>query len=155
MLLTCDYLNNEYCTGCYHSGDHLAEWTCILRECTHAPALFIEMNVNCTLCTHQAECKQYKASKIIDLLTDPEECKAYKDIQGIEMRCISAAPEHDELVCRDDKDMKEGKLHCKDCNRVYNDVKDTWDVKHKKRFHSNFEKNFKIKKKRKKLFGIL
>jgi hypothetical protein len=155
MLLTCDYLNNEYCVGCYHSGDHLAEWTCISRVCTHAPALFISTNQNCTLCTHQSECKQYKPNKIVDLTTDPEECKAYKDIRGIDMNCILAKPEHSEALCRDDKDVKDGKVHCKDCGRFYDDEKLVWEVKHKKRFHTNFEKNFKKKKKRNRLFGIL
>lgn len=137
MLMTCDYINNKYCTGCYHAGDHLAEWTCILRQCTHAPAAFVTLNQNCSLCTHQADCSQYTGNTPVDLTMNPEACKAYVDL-CVEISCIPAAPEHSEALCRDDKDNKNGKLHCKDCGRFYNEDTTDWDVKHKKQLKTNF-----------------
>lgn len=146
LLLTCEYVHEGYCDGCIHFGDHLAMKKCVVKRCEHAPKLFVERNLNCEKCTHQSECKQYKPNSIIDLTVEPDKCKAYKDLD-INVHCIPAAPPHIEGVCLPGKENKEGKQRCKDCGRFYNEETEEWDVKHKKRFKTNWQTNLRRRNK--------
>lgn len=140
MLLTCEYMQEGYCEGCPHHGDHLAFPECITKKCEHAPKMFIEVNLSCKMCTHQTECKQYDPEDIIDLMDDPSKCKAYKDLD-INVKCIPAASPHIEGTCLPEKENENGKQRCKDCGRYYNEDTETWDVKYKKKFKSNWQNN--------------
>lgn len=139
MLLQCNYISNMYCNGCYHNGDHLAEDSCEEKECLHAPALFIATNTNCNLCTHQAVCSQYDPGDIIDLTTEANKCKAYKDLRVNNTKCIPSGPPHTPGVCDPAQTVEHGKIKCLDCGRYYNEDTEEWELKALKRFKTNWE----------------